>query len=172
MNTFEIERALDSLLYFTKSNLEYYVIAANELERITIKSYPCIIIQNCDKLGDPGSHWISYFVRSPKETEYFDSYANDIVLYPNVQVPGKIVKENCTPLQPSSSETCGHFAIFYAYHRAIGVKYRKILNILSKSRRGNDKIVKHFVNNISNNCKPNFKSQCMQCCKSRIKNRY
>ena len=172
MNTFQIESTLESLLYFTKLNLPYYVIAANELENVKIKSYPCIIIQNCDNLGQPGSHWIAYFIISPLKTEYFDSYGNDISLYPNVQVPGNIVRENCIALQPAASETCGHFAIFYVYHRAIGVKYKHILNILSKSRRKNDKIVKQFINNVATNCNSKFKSNCNQCCCSRIKNKY
>jgi len=172
MNTFEIESTLESLLYFTKLNLPFHVIAANELKSLNITSYPSIIIQNCDILGQPGSHWIAYYVTSKNTTEYFDSYGNDINMYPNVQVPGKIVKENCIPLQPSNSEACGHFAIFYVYHRAIGVKYKHILNILSKSRRGNEKIVRQFICNVSKNCHFNSNSNCNQCCKSRIKNKF
>jgi len=107
-----------------------------------------MIIQNCDPLGKPGSHWIAYVAYENGTCEYFDSYGNPIQTY-NVQVPGKIIKENCQVLQSATSETCGEFCLYFLYHRAIGTSYNKIIQTFSSRSAVNDRRVKKFVSAIS-----------------------
>ena len=164
MNTSQLENALNVLLRYNEHNgISCYVIAANELKKIAIRSYPAMIIQNCDPLGKPGSHWIAYIAYENGTCEYFDSYGNPIEKY-NVQVPGKIIKENCQVLQSPTSETCGEFCLYFLYHRAIGISFNKIINNFSSRSTVNDRKVKKFVSSIEfclNNV--NFIVDCQMC---------
>jgi len=172
MNTSQLENALSVLLRYNEHNeISCHVIAANELEKLSITSYPAMIIQNCDPVGQPGSHWIAYVAYEDGTCEYFDSYGNPVGKY-NVQVPGKIVDENCRVLQSAKSETCGEFCLYFLYHRAIGISYRSILKRMSCIPSVNDRKVKKFVSGISY-CLNNANSiQNCQCCTSQIKNQF
>ena len=104
------------------------------------------------------------------EREYFDSYGNPVNTY-NVQVPGKIVNENCRVLQSAASETCGEFCLYFVYHRAIGISYNKIISNFSSRSGVNDRKVKKFVDSIAF-CLNNTNSigDC-QVCVNQIKNK-
>jgi len=172
MNTSELENALNVLLRYNEHNeISCYVIAANELKNLSIRSYPAMIIQNCDPIGKPGSHWIAYVAYENGTCEYFDSYGNPVYKY-NVQVPGKIVNENCRVLQSATSETCGEFCLYFIYHRAIGISYNKIINKFSSRSAVNDRKVKKFVASIAfclNNT--NTIGDCQNCV-TQIKNQF
>jgi hypothetical protein len=150
MDTHEIEISLQILFKLSNITFPFFVTAADTLHQIkNIKKYPILIVQNTDRIKDPGQHWIAWFILSNTHAEYFDSYGKTVETYKNVEMPtSNIVLENCLSLQSPTSFVCGAYCIYYLYYRALGKSYKEILNSFSKNVVKNDRKVEMFVKSI------------------------
>lgn len=99
-------------------------------------SYPKFFIANTAPASQPGSHWIACIIRSKHLIEIFDSYGRRIQSYssPLNQYAHRFLvrKENDHQWQAMFSDVCGHFCLFYLYHRAHGLTPLRIFHKLNK----------------------------------------
>lgn len=131
------------------------VLAADQLPT-RIRNRPKVFIINTDKSTDPGSHWVAFYFPERGPVEFFDScgrcpdhYQKSFkkVLLKN----GRYYKYNRVKIQDETSVTCGHFCLFYAYHRCYGWSWRWIINVFDKQRLDkNDQIATSFVDHLLN----------------------
>ena len=156
MNTEQIQSYLGFLYKLHNIKIPVIVAAADTLNHTMNKHklFAISIIQNTDKIKDPGEHWICYMLLSKNNCEYFDSYGNVISTHKNMQRPCKnIVRENCLVLQSPNSYLCGGYCIYFLYYRGLGFNYRQILDSFSSSVSANDRKIEKFVRSIQKSMK-------------------
>lgn len=119
----------------------------------TVGSYPKSFIANTAPASQDGSHWIACIIKSEHLIEIFDSYGRRIQSYSSPlndyahRFP--IRKENDHQWQSLFSDVCGHFCLFYLYHRAHGLTPLRIFHKLSKRNHLlNDRKVRLFVQRV------------------------
>ena len=122
------------------------VFARDNLPK-SLPKYPCSLIINTDTKNLPGKHWVSIYISSYKEGEYFDSFgeepSQDIALWLN-KFTVKWKKINVNILQNPLSITCGFFVLFYANERPLVKSHFHILKSFHSSTFRNDEFVKHY----------------------------
>lgn len=112
------------------------VFALDMLPSETEKS---AFVINLDPSDKPGSHWVSVFLDKVNSTAiYFDSYGD------KSKIPSEITlflrqncisySTNCKMYQGPCSITCGHYCLYFLYHKCRGVPFQDIL----KDFRPND----------------------------------
>ena len=166
MNSLQIKRALERNTY-TKKTFRG-VFAADEMP--TLDTFPCGFVANTDPSTEPGTHWVSFYFPSRDKGEFFDSYGYPPEYYGEPFQSYNVETINSHKLQSSWSEVCGHYCIFYLYHRSRGYSMSKIVNMFSSNTTINDckvscYVKKHFNVVIDNQpdcgliqcCKPLFK---------------
>lgn len=105
--------------------------------------YPCCFIANTDTSSEPGEHWVAYFVQSPDHIEFFDSFAFLPITYGFALHSNK---HNSLQIQSDKSDFCGHFCLYFLYHRALGKPLDFLIRDFSPYNLGqNDQMVEHFV---------------------------
>ena len=131
--------------------------AENELENLTVHSYPCFLIVNLDSSEMTGSHWIALGVFAEK-LEIFDSLGFQLLRWPRIPCSLlkflhrmivsrqlKIVKR----IQSKNSILCGYFSIFYVVFRS-SHSFREISSVFTSDLSKNDsiliKIFSYFIN--------------------------
>lgn len=165
MNSSEIYQALACLL--PKNEIPFYIASADTLRSLTKNStYPYVVIQNTDRADEPGWHWVSWFVHSINDAEWFDSYGLPPRIYKDIEWPAKnVIAENCRSLQSINSDVCGQYCVYFAYLRIIGLSYENFMSSFKVRSKSNDAMVRKFVNNISKfisidcgkqNCMPKY----------------
>ena len=125
------------------------VYAENTLPR-HLESYPCGVIVNTDPKGQPGQHWVAFYLTSPQEGEFFDSYGHTPQFYSRhyVEFLNRNVQDwtsNPKGLQSTFTAVCGEYCIFYLLHRARGVNMNTIVNVFHSNKEYNDHLVYRFV---------------------------
>jgi hypothetical protein len=131
MNSEQLRRAIanDSLL----STFVWGVIARNDLELFPL--FPGAYILNSDDRGLPGTHWLALFVTSQGKVEFFDPLAKTPSHY-------KLMLDclyNTEVIQPSGSELCGLYVLFFLYWRCRGFSMNQITDSFNGSN--NDALV-------------------------------
>ena len=110
------------------------------------KSYPYCMIVNTTKDGTRGEHWAACYVPNIKNIEYFDSLGelpnNDLSTYLD---KFKHVLLNKKIIQFPTTDTCGHFCVYFLLSRCSGIPYCKVMETLYKTRAIADWLVKGFV---------------------------
>src|SRR5882757_9993086 len=74
-------------------NSNVFVIAADEWGLVSFRNTPVFIIQNIDKRGQKGRHWLGYCVYSCNGIlvgDYFDTYALPLSYY-KIAAPFRII---------------------------------------------------------------------------------
>ncbi len=150
MNNYQLH-AIASSHYHTRYTFRE-VVAADTLP-IYISSYPCFYICNKDKFGEKGSHWIALLFTHPAAaSEMFDSrcfglghYSEEIKQCLQNNGNGQI-KTNHIPYQPSHTDSCGMYCLWFADMRNRNISFDATLALLSPSNlEANDSIVCRFV---------------------------
>ena len=165
MNTLQLERALKHNT-FTKK-IFVGVFAADELS--DLDTFPCGFVVNTDPSTEPGTHWVAFYFPSRDKGEFFDSYGHPPEHYGEPFTVYNVETINSHKLQSSWSNVCGHYCIFYLYHKSRGYSMSKIVNMFSSNVDKNDckvacYVKKHFNVVIDNQpvcglhqcCKPLF----------------
>ena len=99
--------------------------AENELEQLSITSFPCFMIVNIDSINMIGSHWIAIGLFSNK-IEIFDSLGFNIFNWAripctllnflhNFSVSREVIIS--PTIQPKNSVLCGFYCIYYVIRR-------------------------------------------------------
>ena len=123
--------------------------AADQLETLSISSYPIFLIVNTDKSDSHGKHWLVLYI-TENEIELFDSLG----LIRRNLMPKEILhfihrfsvsrKFLCNSrLQPDYSVLCGFYCIFFIMIRQ-ATNFKSILSIFSTDEIRNDKILGDF----------------------------
>jgi hypothetical protein len=173
LTTQELESALKQLMNRTPVK-QYFVIGADQMKQLKITNYPAVVVQNCDPIALPGSHWICYFFVNSKEVEYFDSYGKNLYLYDYVEKPdARIIHANTKALQGWFSSLCSEFSLYFAYHRAIGLSYERIMSNFSFWSRVNERLVYQFYKtHVRESFKMEADKACQTCCTRNVNKLY
>ena len=166
MNSLQLKRALEHNTY-TKKTFRG-VFAADEMP--DLDTFPCGFIANTDPSTEPGTHWVSFYFPSCDKGEFFDSYGYPPEYYGEPFRSYNVETINSHKLLSSWSEVCGHYCIFYLYHRSRGYSMRKIVNMFSSNTTINDCKVSCYVKKHFNVVIDN-QPDCglIQCCKALFK---
>ena len=128
MNTLELKTILknDPWAWNTK------VCAIDELPSNVI-TYPAAFIVNTDERDEPGEHWLAIYLTCTQKAEFFDSYGHAPCYFNNKLchfLSSYDIQYNTRPFQGPLSAVCGHYCVLFILHRARGVSFSNILNIL------------------------------------------
>jgi len=134
MNTDQLRRILAYIS--TSYNAHYEVVASDQLDLITPRKFPLAVISNTDPRGEPGEHWVAFFMRKQRgPIEFFDSFSSDIYMY-NIhfrnfieRVSGKLILMP-HPLQCLNSEFCGQYCLTFLHYRLANVPINYIYSVI------------------------------------------
>ena len=123
--------------------------ACDELESLSLCSFPIYLIVNTDKRGMSGKHWVTIRV-SKSHVELFDSLG----LLHNNRLPTEIlafiqpfsISRSFVfnkPLQPRNSVLCGFYCIFYIFLRQY-CTFNLIQSFFDTNLSQNDLKIKSF----------------------------
>ena len=123
--------------------------AREELQSLSICSYPIYLIVNTDMRGQRGKHWITIRL-SKTHVELFDSlgliYHNclptDILAFIQRFAISRTFIFN-KPIQPHNSILCGFYSIFYVFLRH-HCSFKTIESFFGNKLSENDEIIKSF----------------------------
>ena len=120
-----------------------------------IVSYPCSLMINTDTKNLPGKHWVSIYISSYKEGEYFDSFdrkpSQDVALWLN-KFTIKWKKINSVILQDPLSVTCGHFVLFYINEGPLVQSHFHVLKQFHSDTFSNEQFLNHYHQETLVNC--------------------
>ena len=121
----------------------------------THHSYPYCMVVNMDCSGWEGSHWVSIFVESKNNVEYYDSLGDWPPPSPYIenflaQFPSAGYSKE--QVQSAQSSSCGRHAIYFLSHRCSGIftSLDAMLTHFRRCRSNPDIIVNAFVRNLIN----------------------
>ncbi len=123
MNEIELAHILSGL-DASKSNF-LGVYAADELDTVTISSYPAFLIANTSIRKRVGKHWICIWIAETGFCEYFDSTGEEACGNFVHFITGHTNKYLCLQdrIQNYGTDTCGLFCLDYASARIHGVTF-------------------------------------------------
>ena len=128
--------------------------AENELNNLTITSFPSFLIVNTDSSDMTGSHWIAVGIFHDK-IEIFDPLGFDIFNWSKVPCDFldflhrlSVTRRVYTAprVQSDSSYLCGFYTIFYVIARKF-LSFEQLFKCFCKQLRRNDKILYDFFKN-------------------------
>lgn len=111
---------------------------------------PALYFLNTDVESGPGEHWCAVFFDCKKGQEFFDPFGMPPNMYGFDSLLSKrstsVASYNRMCVQDSTSKTCGHHCLFYAFHRCRGFLLKDILKYYSEQNlKGNDDLAVNFV---------------------------
>ena len=146
MNSLEIKNILSHDRVTKKYFLD--VFPSDQLP-VRIVHYPACFVCNVDSSTESGSHWLAFFLSSPDEGEFFDSYGNVPRYFkgPISEFASRYSRMNYNPLilQSSITAVCGQYCVYYLYSRCRGQTLQKILSNFVTKNVCNDRLVYNFV---------------------------
>lgn len=146
MNSVQLRRILSQDKFTKTSFLD--VFPSDQLP-MKIYKFPSCFVLNIDKSTEPGSHWVAFYVSSPRSTEFFDSYGNAPSFYggPILEFAARFKNVDYNPLTLQSNVTavCGQYCIFYLYSRSRGKTLKELLPTFVSEHITNDMRVFLFV---------------------------
>ena len=116
-----------------------------------IAARPKVFIVNCQPHTGPGSHWVAFYAMTNGNIEMFDSFAKHPGYYSRhftrfLADNSVNWNYNLKRLQGGNSNVCGHYCLFYLFHRVRGVEMKEIVNLLDHGNNiDNDSFVKKFI---------------------------
>ena len=131
MNSLELHAILENALRGTKTKF-LGVFPSNGLPIPT--SYPACFVANLDPAPLPGSHWCAFYYVDPNTLEFFDSFGLAPSILPFALPEGLGITYNSTPIQKTTSAVCGHYCIFFLFHRSRGSSLSRIASHLCQIR--------------------------------------
>jgi len=144
------------------------IYAADEIP-MRVESYPFGFIANTDVRGQPGTHWVAFYVPSEEKGYFFDSYADepgyfsdrfDIFFSKN----NLELTYNRRRLQSLNSNVCGQYCCFYLLHACRDVRSTRIFSNFSDNFELNDAYVNDYIVATFSNCFQHSVSYAQSCC--------
>ena len=160
MNTLQINSCLSSLRTFKGT------FACDNLPKLNQKR-PFSFVANTDKKSGPGKHWVAFYI-GEQQIEYFDSFGRDLLPCFRKYIGSRNYIYNDKRLQSFLSTVCGHYCIFFIYHRTNG---RPMKGIVARIRSSGtdlwrDQFVRQWVVKKYANCKAIKGANSVQTCQS------
>ena len=145
MNTLEIQKILTNVLPTCRVNF-LGVFAQDTIPDINSQPSPLCFVSNTHPSNKPGEHWVAFFYEN-SHLEFFDSYGLSPSMYDfKFQIP---MRMNHQTLQSLDSNVCGHYCIFYLYHRSRGKSLSQIVSSFStRDLSWNDNSVTRFLSKL------------------------
>ena len=120
------------------------VCAADQL-RVTRGRF---VITNTDTSDGAGKHWVTFYFPERQPIEYFDSLGKDPEYY-EVGFEQKLrhpYRRMMSPIQANTSDTCGHYCIYYIAERFKGGTMEDVMSRFDVNRPDlNDDYVRRYV---------------------------
>ena len=128
--------------------------AEDELQNLSVSSFPSFLIVNIDPSNLAGSHWIAIGIFSER-IEIFDSLGFDLFNWSRIPctlinflnrlaVTRKVL--TAPRIQSSKSHLCGFYAIYYVIMRNF-TSFEKTYSCFCKNFSRNDRILTNFFKN-------------------------
>ena len=115
---------------------------------------PCCYVANTDPIGRKGTHWVAVYQPNPRSLEFFDSFGAHPNDYGFHFHKFTITHHNTIPVQSLLSDVCGHYCIYYLYHRSIGIPMHSIIaKLKSLPHSKSDTLVASFIQRLRNEMK-------------------
>ena len=129
------------------------VFAHDQLPTKLICKKKWVLVCNASPIESPGTHWFALFKECDDVMELFDSIGGDPASYNLVEFMQNQQVEKCiynsVRIQSLFSNVCGHYAIYFAIHRCIGMSMEKIAAMFSDINFiENDDYVNSFYKNL------------------------
>jgi hypothetical protein len=131
------------------ANVVRGVFSSNNLPQI-VSAYPSAYICNTDPSYLPGSHWVVFWIHSPKYAEFYDSLGKSPEYYDAAF--DAFIQNNCEKcvynnirIQNKDSVACGYHVLFYVWMKCYNYVMSQIIEIL-RQRINPDAYVQEFVN--------------------------
>ena len=148
MNTLEVKSILSKNCR-TKSS--FGGVYPSDVLPKTVKEFPQSFVANVDPSTQAGSHWVAFYFTSEQKGEFFDSYGLSPQSYS--EHFEEFLNENAVEwtfnskhLQSLFTDVCGHYCIFYIYHRCNQFAMHDIVKLFnSKIKEENDSLVRYYV---------------------------
>jgi hypothetical protein len=127
-------------------------VCASDRLPLTIGDRPKIYIVNTEPVNTRGTHWVTFYFPRKERPEFFDSAGHAPEFYDsrfqNVLINnGGTYLISTSRIQPSTTDTCGAFCLFYAAYRCRGWTMHDILRLFrGTSLMDNDNMVVDFGN--------------------------
>lgn len=104
---------------------------------------PCSIIGNTDKSGNPGKHWVAFYL-TKDHIEVYDTYGRGLLPEFRKFVGKQKYVCNTKQVQTFDSSVCGQHCIYYIYKRNEGKSMQDIVSRF-KTPQENDLFVKNWA---------------------------
>ena len=150
MNTGELEQIIcrsvilpkvKFLGVFPQDHTQFLV--AHTLEAHT---FPICFVSNTHPSTRVGEHWVAFYYSNENSAEFFDSYGLHPSLYEFHFTPRTW---NTHSLQQLNSNVCGHYCIYFLYHRIRNKTLPEIVApFSSQDLAWNDKQVVDFLSHL------------------------
>jgi hypothetical protein len=110
-------------------------------------SLPAGFIVNLSPSTSPGSHWISIYIDSNKNCEYFDSFGfqpKEIEIIKFMKKHSKIIKPVDIQLQHLMSKNCGKYATVFLVWRMKNKNTANFIQLFNKNLFLNEKLIEKY----------------------------
>ena len=123
--------------------------ARDELQNLSLSSFPIYLIVNTDIRGNRGKHWVSIRI-SKTSVELFDSLGlihknglpiDILVFIQRFSISRTFIFNK--PIQPKNSVLCGFYSMFYVFIRQY-CSFNVIQSFFGNDLSNNDRILKSF----------------------------
>ena len=154
MNNYQLMCALKSNLVTRQLNIT--VCAANRLPDV-ITTYPQGFIVNTDNDGQPGEHWISFWLQDSTYGECLDSAGRDPANY-RADFKRFLLKHclsykyNTMVLQSKDTNMCGVYCLYYIMLKATGYSLSRIQSCFTTDTYTNDVSMLYFATKYLDDC--------------------
>jgi hypothetical protein len=98
------------------------------------RTYPHCFIANVDPSGQPGTHWVAFYIPRSNCVEYFDSLgewpSSSNYLRDFLEKNFSNIKLNKRKIQANYEDACGPYVIYFLINRCRGRPFDQILKTL------------------------------------------
>ncbi len=148
MKAYELRNAIKSDLGLMLTIAGIY--ASDKLPCFVLHSLPYGFIANTDTLGNPGKHWVAFYMDENGQGEFFDSlgkppqhYCEQFKTFLTERCASIVY--NARTLQGIDSVLCGQYCLYYLANRCRGATMEDILSQFTDNTSVNDMIVDQYV---------------------------
>lgn len=145
MNSLQLEHILSRAL--RRTGTTFLGVFPADLIPDSSTNYPCCYVANTDPHTQDGTHWVAFYLDSPDHLDFFDSYGMPPSAY-QFPVVASHVQSNSRDFQSHTSDVCGHYCVYFLYHRCRRQSLRSITQNLVKCGNCTDHCVNRFLTDL------------------------
>ncbi|MGN6671133.1 MAG: hypothetical protein ACTHJ4_06310 [Candidatus Nucleicultricaceae bacterium] len=122
--------------------------AADQIPKLRSPMPQCMVV-NLDTSDGVGTHWVGIYIQSPKEADYFDSFAEWPSTSEHIRhflKQFEKINKSSKSLQSERSSACGKHVIYFLCRRCQGWPLKRIIAHIVECKTHPDKLVSAFAN--------------------------